>query len=124
MSSPSESPSVGYEAKDASVRLIVITSASVFAGVLASLAVAALIYTGRYAGLPSTDARQTSFVNGPNARSSISKDVGALRSEVATHLNDYGWTDQRAGVVHIPLDRAMDLVSQEATAAQKAEAKP
>ena len=27
-------------------------------------------------------------------------------------LNSYGWVDQNAGVVHIPIDRAMELVAQ------------
>ena len=27
-------------------------------------------------------------------------------------LNSYGWTDQKAGVPHIPIDRAMDLLVQ------------
>jgi hypothetical protein len=25
-------------------------------------------------------------------------------------LNSYGWVDQSAGVAHIPIDRAMDLI--------------
>src|SRR4029077_20068895 len=27
-------------------------------------------------------------------------------------LNSYGWVDQKAGTVHIPIDRAMDLLAQ------------
>jgi hypothetical protein len=27
-------------------------------------------------------------------------------------LHSYGWVDQRAGVVRIPIDRAMELVAQ------------
>lgn len=27
-------------------------------------------------------------------------------------LNSYGWLDERAGIVHIPIDRAMELVAQ------------
>jgi hypothetical protein len=28
-------------------------------------------------------------------------------------LNTYGWVDQKAGVAHIPIDRAMDLIAQQ-----------
>ncbi|MGA3091825.1 MAG: hypothetical protein ABSD75_24720 [Terriglobales bacterium] len=28
-------------------------------------------------------------------------------------LNSYGWVDQKAGVVHIPIDRAMELIVQQ-----------
>jgi hypothetical protein len=27
-------------------------------------------------------------------------------------LNSYGWVDEKAGVVHIPIDRAMELLAQ------------
>lgn len=29
-------------------------------------------------------------------------------------LNSYGWVDQQAGIAHIPIDRAMELVAEEA----------
>jgi hypothetical protein len=29
-----------------------------------------------------------------------------------TQLNSYGWVDEKAGVAHIPIDRAMDLMVQ------------
>ncbi len=28
-------------------------------------------------------------------------------------LNTYGWVDQKAGIAHIPIDRAMDLIAQQ-----------
>ena len=28
------------------------------------------------------------------------------------HLNSYGWVDEKAGVAHIPIDRAMDMLVQ------------
>jgi hypothetical protein len=28
-------------------------------------------------------------------------------------LNTYGWVDQKAGMAHIPIDRAMDLIAQQ-----------
>ena len=27
-------------------------------------------------------------------------------------LNSYGWVDQKAGVAHIPIERAMELIAQ------------
>lgn len=35
-----------------------------------------------------------------------------LRSEHEKQLQSYGWVDRKAGVVQIPIDRAMDLVVQ------------
>ncbi len=35
-----------------------------------------------------------------------------LRSEEDKLLHSYGWVDQKAGIVHIPIDRAMDILAQ------------
>lgn len=37
-------------------------------------------------------------------------DLRAFRREEDTALNSYGWVDRGAGIVRIPIDRAMDLV--------------
>ena len=34
------------------------------------------------------------------------------RLEEEEHLNSYGWVDQKAGVVHIPIERAMQLIAE------------
>ena len=43
-------------------------------------------------------------------------DLRALRAAEAAQLGSYGWVDRGAGIVHIPIDRAMDLVAAEAGA--------
>lgn len=35
-----------------------------------------------------------------------------LRAREEDVLNHYGWQDQKNGIVHIPVDKAMDIVSQ------------
>ncbi len=35
-----------------------------------------------------------------------------LREEEERRLRSYGWVDRKAGLAHIPIDRAMDLVLQ------------
>jgi hypothetical protein len=37
-------------------------------------------------------------------------EINAFRLQEAQTLNSYGWVDQQAGVVRIPIDRAMELV--------------
>jgi hypothetical protein len=37
-------------------------------------------------------------------------DLAALRAREAAQLNGYGWVDRQAGVVHIPIERAMELL--------------
>ena len=39
-------------------------------------------------------------------------EINDFRLEEEKMLNSYGWVDQQAGVVHIPIERAMQLVAQ------------
>lgn len=47
--------------------------------------------------------------------------LGELRMNETTTLGSYAWTDQANGVVRIPIDRAMELVSQEDLRRREAE---
>jgi hypothetical protein len=44
----------------------------------------------------------------------VNSTIDLKRYEAAEHakLNSYGWIDKSAGIIHIPIERAMDLVSQ------------
>jgi hypothetical protein len=42
------------------------------------------------------------------------KDLEELRKAETERLTTYGWVDKRAGTVHIPIDRAMDLLAARA----------
>jgi hypothetical protein len=37
----------------------------------------------------------------------------ALQAEQAKKAGAYGWVDQKAGVVHLPIERAMELTAQQ-----------
>lgn len=39
-------------------------------------------------------------------------EINDLRIQEATKLHSYGWVDEQAGVVRIPIDRAIELVAQ------------
>jgi len=39
-------------------------------------------------------------------------ELKAFRDAEDHELNSYGWVDQKNGVVHIPIDRAIDLLAQ------------
>ncbi len=46
-----------------------------------------------------------------------------LRAQEDRVLTSYGWTDKQAGIVHIPIDRAIDLQLQKGFPARKEPAK-
>ena len=39
-------------------------------------------------------------------------ELNGFRSQEEERLNSYGWVDQKAGVAHIPIERAMQLIAQ------------
>lgn len=43
------------------------------------------------------------------------KDLDDMRAEEQKALDSYGWVDQQAGVVHIPIEQAMKLAVQKGT---------
>jgi hypothetical protein len=48
----------------------------------------------------------------PRLETDERREINAFREQEEEKLNSYGWVDQGAGVVRIPIDRAMQLVAQ------------
>jgi hypothetical protein len=48
----------------------------------------------------------------PRLQSNPTKDFDEFRQQQNAILDSYGWVDRPAGVVRIPIERAMDLVAQ------------
>ena len=44
------------------------------------------------------------------------ENLGKLRAKEAKQAAEYGWVDQKAGVVQLPIDRAMELTVQKYSA--------
>jgi hypothetical protein len=48
----------------------------------------------------------------PRLETTPAQDLKAIRAAEDQVLNSYGWVDQQKGVVHVPIDRAIDLLVQ------------
>jgi len=57
---------------------------------------------------------------GPRLQVNAHEDLNDYLQEQEQTLDSYGWIDQGAGVVRIPIDRAMDLVLQKGLPARAA----
>jgi hypothetical protein len=102
---------MSYEVQDASLRVIGISVALFIGGIAVSMGASAWWYRARsHAGdFARAAPRQTSFQDGAGA-TSIQRDWHAIESATEKRLDGYGWVDRRAGVVHVPIERAMALV--------------
>lgn len=49
---------------------------------------------------------------GPRLQMKPEVDLATLRTNEDDQLNHYGWIDRKAGVVRLPIERAMDLIAQ------------
>jgi len=106
-------PAPRYERTDADPRLI---------GGLAA-ALAALTALGIVGGIAaigwhpvhrpspaSGPAAATSFESGPTAETATARAWARYEQETRAHLDGYGWIDRRAGIVRVPIGRAIDLL--------------
>jgi hypothetical protein len=50
----------------------------------------------------------------PRLQVSPRHDMRLMRAEENSMLQSYGWVDRQAGIVHIPIGRAMDLLIEKA----------
>ena len=48
----------------------------------------------------------------PRLQTSPEDDLRTLRREEDEQLGSYGWVDRKAGVIRVPIERAMELVAQ------------
>jgi len=107
---------VGHELSDLSPRRI-----SFFAIGLAALVIIALLLCyGLLAWMIKSEARraepakQFAVLREPMVQPRLAVEPGralkALRQQEQTRLNGYGWVDQEKGIVHIPIERAMDML--------------
>jgi hypothetical protein len=48
----------------------------------------------------------------PRLQASPAVDLVRVQATATAQLNSYGWVDRQAGIVHIPIDQAMDLIVQ------------
>lgn len=50
----------------------------------------------------------------PQLETDPAADLARLRADADRRLASYGWVDRQAGIAHIPIDRAMDLLVERA----------
>lgn len=119
----------GYEPRDVDSGGIGLVSATLVLGLIFTSITCALYYqtisvrTQRREGPLSVPVpeRQTAFPR-PELQARPSDDLAKLRRAEDTVLTSYGWIDPKAGVVRIPIERAMELTAQRGLPAGTAQA--
>jgi hypothetical protein len=107
----------GHETVDANIRSLVRWGFGVFAllasGLIVSVAVFHYFVTHQSLGPPASPfGNVRALPPRPVLQVTPAQDLQHYRDQQNAVLNSYGWVDQKAGVVRIPIDRAMDLLLQ------------
>lgn len=101
----------GYEASDLTPRSIGIFLLALAAMILGVLVVSVWVYDYSADRLGGTEApsplAKPAAPSGPRLQVSAPKDTQELRAAEDGILKSYGWVDPAAGVVRIPIDRAI-----------------
>lgn len=82
-------------------------------GLVIIVLVVILLVGGLYISLASTKTNnllQSGITPSPQVESGEA--LQQLRATEEADLTNYGWVDRNNGIVHIPIDRAMDLILQ------------
>jgi hypothetical protein len=129
--SPSGDPAGGYERSDLTAK-----SVAIFGVALAAVIILVLVVTGwmfhyfaawqaRVDVPPSPLAQTRPGPPEPRLQVDPTKDLKAMHAEEDTRLTGYGWVDKEAGVVRMPIARAMELLVERRlpAAAKKAPAR-
>jgi len=111
----------GHERHDASVRWILGIAAGLI-GLCALIQVVLYFHMKglwrlRQRALPAPSPVASALPSEPPAprlETAPALDLRALRAAEDAQLQGYGWVDRRAGLVHVPIERALDLVAGEA----------
>jgi hypothetical protein len=114
----------GYEVRDTQVPTLFWLLAVLLGSTLVVVLLMKALYNHfetmeeRRQGVPSTLAGTRSNVPPePRLQSAPFDDLKRMRAEEDEALTTYGWVDKQAGIVRIPIERALDIAAQSTGAA-------
>jgi hypothetical protein len=107
--------SAAHETRDADVgSLFLIITILILSGIIILLGVWILLRSFSIREKAREGASKVSQVTGafpqPTLETRPALDLERIRAQESLRLNSYGWIDRNAGIAHIPIDRAMEIV--------------
>ena len=94
----------GYEVRDTNIRTVTLFGVGLVLLVVVANVLLLRVYDQLY---KQREPRET-----PTPAENLAAQLQTLRRTEHAALGGYGWVDRKAGVVRIPIDRAIDLVAQ------------
>jgi hypothetical protein len=105
-----------YETRDANIRGLTISLVGLFLLLLVSLLAMGWMFwylAAREESSPAPwAAAERDLPPAPRLQADPARDLENLRKAEAAVLNSYGWVDRKAGIVRIPIERAMEVLAE------------
>ena len=105
-----ELPRPRYEPADAEPRVVGLIAAGLAALIVLGLVAGWAYLAVRQHTAPREGPAAAGFQDGPAYRTSIDAAWDGYQRDIRSHLVGYGWVNRPAGIVHIPVERAIDLL--------------
>lgn len=122
------SPTHDHERSDAHVRPVAIFLVFMFCGVLGAYGVITVLFEyftqrqiSKY-GNPVEFSTPGGKSGAPLLQVVPGLDLRGIRAAEAEQLDGYGWVDQRQGLVHVPIEQAIDMLLEQGVASRDADA--
>jgi len=111
-------PTVGHELSDLKARNIALFAAVLVLTIVLVLLVSRWLY--EFAAVRQAEKQRPPLplaltrepTPGPLLQVDAPKELQEMRAAEDAMLNSYGWIDQKAGIVRIPVDRAIELLAK------------
>lgn len=115
---PDEQPRHAHETTDANIRNLIYFGVGlcllIIAGLLLSGAVFRYFVVHQALGPPASPFENSrTLPPEPRLQVTAPQDLEQYKAKQNEILNNYGWVDQQAGIVRIPIDKAMDILLQQ-----------
>ena len=109
-----KSTTAGHETTDVNARGVAWSAVALVIIIVAIFFALRCLYSIFTDQHPSTAIAPQNGAPSPEPRLQVDevRDLGRLHEHEDSILNSYGWVDQKAGIVRIPIERAMDIVAQ------------
>jgi hypothetical protein len=122
-------PPVGHELSDLKPGYIALFGIALTAVIVAAVVITSLLIHFKAAEHSRQEtpvprlAQEREATPGPRLQVDANKDLRQMRAGEEAVLNSYGWVDKDAGIVKIPVDRAMEILAKKGLPARKQEQK-
>jgi hypothetical protein len=114
-------PGARHEMRDISTRVVTVSAAALIVGAIVVHLVVWLLflfygqrqeaaYPRQY---PMAQVGNPAAPPNPRLQTKPREDLKKMRAEEEQHLNSYGWVDAGRGTLHIPIDRAMQILLEQ-----------